>query len=297
MAEVRLPVSPCFFSTGAAVSAARRASAPHPNPLPESGERGRAAPSSAHQLLAGSSTRPRRVGRIDPRIRHPLRPPHRHPRAAAVPSGARGTRAPIRVTVGQLEERAARPAYPRASSCPIRARRYGSSCRTWRRLRAACRASPSTARRSATRSPAGSRPRSARSRRASPARARCGSFPPSSARSSRAAAGTGAAARAPRAASTTGSPRSPARPEAEATRVDVVIGYALTGPLAQIGRAGLVRDLVRRIGEAFAQNLDARLRDPTSAMPQARLGGLSLLLQVLADRVRALLARLAGRRG
>ena len=48
----------------------------------------------------------------------------------------------------------------------------------------------------------------------------------------------------------------------EATRVDVVIGYALTGPLAQIGRAGLVRDLVRRIGEAFAQNLDARLRDP-----------------------------------
>ena len=118
-----------------------------------------------------------------------------------------------------------------------------------------------------------------------------------SARSSRAAAATGAAARAPRAASTTGSPRSPARPAGEATRVDVVIGYALTGPLAQIGRAGLVRDLVRRIGEAFAQNLDAQLHDPTSAMPQAQLGGLSLLLQVLADRVRALLSRLAGRRG
>jgi carbon-monoxide dehydrogenase small subunit len=83
----------------------------------------------------------------------------------------------------------------------------------------------------------------------------------------------------------------------QATRVDVVIGYVLTGPLAQIGRAGLVRDLVRRIGEAFAQNLDVQLRDPTSAMPQARLGGLSLLLQVLADRVRALLARLADRRG
>ena len=82
----------------------------------------------------------------------------------------------------------------------------------------------------------------------------------------------------------------------EATRVDVVIGYALTGPLAQIGRAGLVRDLVRRIGEAFAQNLDAQLHDPTSAMPQAKLGGLSLLLQILGDRVRALLSRLAGRR-
>jgi aerobic carbon-monoxide dehydrogenase small subunit len=82
----------------------------------------------------------------------------------------------------------------------------------------------------------------------------------------------------------------------EATRVDVVIGYALTGPLAQIGRVGLVRDLVRRIGEAFAHNLDAQLHDPTSAMPQARLGGLSLLLQVLADRVRALLSCLAGGR-
>jgi carbon-monoxide dehydrogenase small subunit len=80
----------------------------------------------------------------------------------------------------------------------------------------------------------------------------------------------------------------------EATRVDVVIGYALAGPLAQIGRAGLVRDLVRRIGEAFAQNLDAQLHDPTSAMPQAKLGGLSLLLQVLADRARALLSRLVG---
>jgi carbon-monoxide dehydrogenase small subunit len=80
-----------------------------------------------------------------------------------------------------------------------------------------------------------------------------------------------------------------------ATRVDVTIGYALTGALAQIGRSGLVRDLVRRIGEAFAQNLDAQLRDPTAVMPQARLGGLSLLLHVFADRIRSALARLLGR--
>jgi len=78
----------------------------------------------------------------------------------------------------------------------------------------------------------------------------------------------------------------------EATRVDVIIGYALTGPLAQIGRAGLVRDLVRRIGEALAQNLDAQLCDPSVALPQARLGGLSLLLTALADRARAFLWRL-----
>jgi carbon-monoxide dehydrogenase small subunit len=82
----------------------------------------------------------------------------------------------------------------------------------------------------------------------------------------------------------------------EATRVDVVISYALVGPLAQIGRSGLVRDLVRRIGEAFAQNLDARLADPGAALPQARLGGLSLMVRVIADRIRAWLARLAGRR-
>jgi carbon-monoxide dehydrogenase small subunit len=83
----------------------------------------------------------------------------------------------------------------------------------------------------------------------------------------------------------------------EATRVDVVIGYALTGPLAQFGRGSLVRDLVRRIGEAFAQNLDAQLHDPTTAIPRGQIGGLSLLLQVLGDRVRALLSRLTGPRG
>jgi carbon-monoxide dehydrogenase small subunit len=73
----------------------------------------------------------------------------------------------------------------------------------------------------------------------------------------------------------------------EATRVDVTITYALTGALAQFGRGGLVRDLVRRIGEAFAQNLDAQLRDPAAAMPRVRLRGFSLLLQVIADRIRA----------
>jgi aerobic carbon-monoxide dehydrogenase small subunit len=78
----------------------------------------------------------------------------------------------------------------------------------------------------------------------------------------------------------------------EATRVEVIIGYALTGPLAQFGRGGLVRDLVRRIGEALAQNLDAQLCDPTAALPQAQLGGLSLLLKALADQARAFLSRL-----
>jgi carbon-monoxide dehydrogenase small subunit len=73
------------------------------------------------------------------------------------------------------------------------------------------------------------------------------------------------------------------------------MSYVLTGPLAQIGRSGMVRDLVRRIGEAFAQNLDAQLRDPTASLPTAQLGGISLLARVLADRVRALIFRFLGR--
>jgi carbon-monoxide dehydrogenase small subunit len=83
---------------------------------------------------------------------------------------------------------------------------------------------------------------------------------------------------------------------ADTTRVDVAIGYALTGPLAQIGRSGIVRDLVRRIGEAFAQNLDAELAEPGGRTVAAELSGLSLVFQLLADRIRALLARLFGRR-
>jgi carbon-monoxide dehydrogenase small subunit len=76
----------------------------------------------------------------------------------------------------------------------------------------------------------------------------------------------------------------------EATRVDVTIGYALTGLLAQIGRSGLARDLAQRIGEAFAQNLDARLRG--AAPPPARLNPLALVLAALRARLRALLARI-----
>ena len=69
----------------------------------------------------------------------------------------------------------------------------------------------------------------------------------------------------------------------------MIISYALTGALAQIGRSGLVRDLVRRIGEAFAQNLDAQLRDPAAAPPQTEIGGFALLVRAIADRIRALL--------
>jgi carbon-monoxide dehydrogenase small subunit len=81
----------------------------------------------------------------------------------------------------------------------------------------------------------------------------------------------------------------------EATRVDVAIGYALTGMLAQIGRSGVARDLAQRIGEAFAQNIDARLGAPAgAAAPPTQLGALAVLLAALRARVRAFLARIRG---
>ena len=82
----------------------------------------------------------------------------------------------------------------------------------------------------------------------------------------------------------------------QATRVDVVLSYTLAGPLAQFGRSGLVRDLVRRIGEDFAQNLDAELRGEAPPAARAPIGGVSLIVQVLAARLRALIAGLFGRR-
>jgi carbon-monoxide dehydrogenase small subunit len=81
----------------------------------------------------------------------------------------------------------------------------------------------------------------------------------------------------------------------EATRVEVAIAYALTGLLAQFGRSTLARDLAQSLGDTFAQNLDLRLSAPLGALPrpaQLQLSALSLLLAALRARLRALLARL-----
>ena len=81
-----------------------------------------------------------------------------------------------------------------------------------------------------------------------------------------------------------------------ATRVDVTIAYGLTGLLAQLGRSALARDLARDMGETFAQNIDAQLRDPAAAPAESRtLGGFALARRIVAARVRALLARVLGR--
>jgi len=85
---------------------------------------------------------------------------------------------------------------------------------------------------------------------------------------------------------------------AAATQVDVVIGYALAGLLAQLGRSAFARDLAQRLGETFAQNIDARLRGPSAGAdaPQVQIGALSLVLAAMRDRLRAFLSRLLGSR-
>ncbi len=81
-----------------------------------------------------------------------------------------------------------------------------------------------------------------------------------------------------------------------ATRVDIAISYKLSGMLAQFGRADLVRDVVQRLGSAFAQNLDARLAgvSPETTLEPDGVNILALLWSVLAARTAALFRKLTG---
>jgi hypothetical protein len=63
--------------------------------------------------------------------------------------------------------------------------------------------------------------------------------------------------------------------------------------LAQLGRSNLARDFAQRMGESFAQNVDAALRgSPALATGQGPIGAFALAWQVLAQRVRALLRKI-----
>ena len=267
-------------------------------PAPDSPRNGRRGPLAAALASSGWARRPVPSHRPRHCPRLPLPPPHhRHAPRASAPAGARGTRAPIRVTVGQPEEAGGENRISQSFVLP-HAREV-----VWRLMsdvEAMARCMPGL---SLDGPPVGDKVSGRLEAKIGPIAASFageGTLRLLPAEFRQIIEGRGGDRRSGSRASGSVDYRLSAlagEPGGEATRVDVVIGYALTGPLAQIGRGGLVRDLVRRIGEAFAQNLDAQLRDPASAMPQARLGGLSLLLQVLADRVRDLLARLISRRG
>jgi carbon-monoxide dehydrogenase small subunit len=75
-------------------------------------------------------------------------------------------------------------------------------------------------------------------------------------------------------------------PIEQGTRVDISIGYTLTGMLAQVGRPGLVRDLAARLIAEFAGNLDRRLSGtPLAEAAPAELNGMALLFGFLRTRV------------
>ena len=81
-----------------------------------------------------------------------------------------------------------------------------------------------------------------------------------------------------------------------ATRVDVDVGFTVTGPLAQFSRAGIVQDIAKRMTTAFAQNLQARLSPGNAGGPvAAELDAGSLFLSVIRDRIRAFVRLLLGR--
>jgi carbon-monoxide dehydrogenase small subunit len=82
-----------------------------------------------------------------------------------------------------------------------------------------------------------------------------------------------------------------------ATRIDLSIGYSLTGMLAQVGRPGLVRDLAARLIAEFAGNLDRRLSgtSPVDAVA-ADLNGMSLVSGLLRARVARWFGRFSSNR-
>jgi carbon-monoxide dehydrogenase small subunit len=83
------------------------------------------------------------------------------------------------------------------------------------------------------------------------------------------------------------------------SRVDVDVGYTLTGMLAQFGRSGLVQDIAGRLTAAFAQNLEARLSagsDGGAAPPLVReLNAGSLITTVVLGRVKDFIRKIFGR--
>jgi carbon-monoxide dehydrogenase small subunit len=68
----------------------------------------------------------------------------------------------------------------------------------------------------------------------------------------------------------------------QSTRVDLNVGYRLTGTLAQFSRSDLIQDIAGRLIAVFARNLEARLTRPEEpARPAAELKAIPLLFSAL----------------
>jgi carbon-monoxide dehydrogenase small subunit len=85
-------------------------------------------------------------------------------------------------------------------------------------------------------------------------------------------------------------------PIEQGTRVDLSIGYTLTGMLAQVGRPRLVRDLAARLIAEFGGNLDRRLSGASAGdATAAELNGMALAFGLLRARVAGWVGRLSSR--
>ncbi|MBZ9810995.1 MULTISPECIES: xanthine dehydrogenase family Fe-S subunit [unclassified Mesorhizobium] len=81
------------------------------------------------------------------------------------------------------------------------------------------------------------------------------------------------------------------------TKVDVTIGYTLTGMLAQFGRSGLVQDVANRIIEAFVKNLEAKLSGKGAEVAVAtEFDAGSLMSSVILGRIKGIFSALFGKR-
>lgn len=77
-----------------------------------------------------------------------------------------------------------------------------------------------------------------------------------------------------------------------ATRISLTIRALLAGPLAQFGRSGIVEDLVARITDSFAKNVEGQLSGSTARESTAPLQAAVLFRQVFLVRVKMLFATL-----
>jgi carbon-monoxide dehydrogenase small subunit len=72
----------------------------------------------------------------------------------------------------------------------------------------------------------------------------------------------------------------------QSTRVELSVGYRLTGTLAQFSRSDLIQDIASRLIALFAQNLESRLTAPAQvARPAPELKAVPLLFSVLVKRI------------
>jgi carbon-monoxide dehydrogenase small subunit len=83
------------------------------------------------------------------------------------------------------------------------------------------------------------------------------------------------------------------------TRVNLNIGFTLTGVLAQFSRSGLVQDVASRLVGAFVQNLEAKLSNKATgdASVVTELDAGSLVFSVIASRFKMLWARITRQHG